>query len=279
MSELVLPPLTARSVLLSLLLGSHPPELPVRILVRAADLFGISDGSARVALSRLNSDGDVVASDGLYRLSSRLLDRQHVQDRAVRPATRPWRGGWELAVVAPGSGAAERSSVAAALGGLRLAEIRPGVWGRPDNLMREWPGDLGSHVWRFVARPDFDQPDPSTLAGRLWDLVDWSRVAEDLIAALRVRTEPAERFLVAAAMVRHLRADPVLPAALLPRRWPGARLRDAYDDYRREVAEMLSREQARAVSDQVAEAAPGRRAGTGSDVTSGREQRARHRAR
>lgn len=248
MSELVLPPLTARSVLLSLLLGSHPPELPVRVLVRAADLFGISDGSARVALSRLNSDGEVVASDGLYRLSARLLDRQRVQDRAVRPATRPWRGGWELAVVAPGAGAAERSSVAASLSRLRLAEIRPGVWGRPDNLVRAWPTDLGVHVWRFVARPDFDQPDPPALASRLWDLADWARVAEDLIDALRTRVEPAERFVMAAAMVRHLRVDPVLPPALLPRRWPGTRLRDTYDEYRREVADMLSREQARAAS-------------------------------
>ena len=45
-----LAPLTARSVLLSVLLGSHPPELPVRALVGAAELFGISHGSARVAL-------------------------------------------------------------------------------------------------------------------------------------------------------------------------------------------------------------------------------------
>ena len=35
-------PLTARSVVLSLLLGAHPPRLPVRDIVDAGEAFGIS---------------------------------------------------------------------------------------------------------------------------------------------------------------------------------------------------------------------------------------------
>jgi DNA-binding transcriptional regulator PaaX len=49
------PLLPARSVLLSILLGSHPPRLPVRSLVHTAGLFGIAEGTARVALSRLSA--------------------------------------------------------------------------------------------------------------------------------------------------------------------------------------------------------------------------------
>ncbi|MDQ3757078.1 MAG: PaaX domain-containing protein, C- domain protein, partial [Actinomycetota bacterium] len=44
-------PLTARSVLLSTLLGAHPPELPVQVLVRSGELFGMAEGTVRVALS------------------------------------------------------------------------------------------------------------------------------------------------------------------------------------------------------------------------------------
>lgn len=238
-------PLTARSVLLSVLLGTHPPELPVRTLVRIAELFGISEGTARVALSRLSSDGDMVASEGVYRLSPRLLARQTDQDRAVRPVVRPWRGGWELAVAGPEASAAERATIGAELGRLRLAELRPGVWSRPDNLVRAWPPGLHDRVWRFTGRPGFDDPVPSELAGRLWDLGGWASTAETLIAALRSSRDPAEGFVVAAAIVRHLRDDPVLPPALLPSRWPGPRLRAAYDTYRQDLGQMMRREQAR----------------------------------
>jgi phenylacetic acid degradation operon negative regulatory protein len=47
-----------------------------------------------------------------------------------------------------------------------------------------------------------------------------------------------ERFVTAAAMVRHILTDPVLPEELLPEDWPGMRLRAAYNDF---AAELLSR--------------------------------------
>ena len=46
------------------------------------------------------------------------------------------------------------------------------------------------------------------------------------------------RFVTAAAMVRHLLTDPVLPDELLPDDWPGAALREAYNDF---AAELISR--------------------------------------
>lgn len=238
-----LPPLTARSVLLSVLLGSHPPRLPVQTLVRTAELFGVSEGTARVALSRLVSEGEVAADAGLYRLSPRLLSRQHDQDEALRPRTRPWRGRWEIAVAAPEiATAGERSGLGARLHRLRLAELRPGVWGRPANLARLWPADLDGQALRFSAVPSSGA---SQLAARMWDLGGWARGAESLIASMASSRSPAERFSTAAAMVRHLRADPVLPASLLPRRWPGARLRAAYRRYEAELAGLLAEHSAR----------------------------------
>src|SRR5947209_20352062 len=99
--ELDLRPLTARSVVLSVLLGTHPPFLPVRALVRTAELFGISEGTTRVALSRLVADGDVIAEDSSYRLSPRLAERQRRQDEGLHPATKEWDGSWERAIAQP----------------------------------------------------------------------------------------------------------------------------------------------------------------------------------
>ena len=45
------------------------------------------------------------------------------------------------------------------------------------------------------------------------------------------------RFVVAAAIVRHLLTDPMLPAELLPDDWPGARLRSVYHDFATDLLE------------------------------------------
>lgn len=241
------PPLTARSVILSVLLGSHPPALPVRTLIRLTDLFGITEGTTRVALSRLTSEGELTADNGVYALSARLVDRQRAQDAAIRPPVRPWDGEtWEIALAAPDvSTAAERAALGADLAGLRLAELRPGVWLRPANLDRVWPAALRRRAWPFASRPGAGFPPPRDLTAQLWDLDGWAAGAAGLTAQMEALTRPAPRFVVAAAMVRHLRADPLLPDELLPPAWPGERLRDSYDRYRRELGQLMQRERDR----------------------------------
>jgi phenylacetic acid degradation operon negative regulatory protein len=244
-SELGLRPLTARSVILSVLLGSHPPLLPVRSLVRTAALFGINEGSTRVALSRLVAEGDVVADGRRYRLTDRLIDRQRRQDESRTPATRPWRGRWELALIDPAlTGPAERARLAAELAVLRLGELRGGVWLRPANLRRPWPPPLGDQAWCFEAGAVAADNDGRQLAARVWDLSGWAERAEALLQAWDGAGQPARRFMLAAAMVRHLQTDPLLPGALLPPRWPGTRLRDAYAGYEQELGDLLHRQRA-----------------------------------
>src|SRR3954467_12142199 len=94
------PPLPTRSVVASTLLGTRPPRLPVGHLVRAGALFGIAEGTVRTALSRMAASGEVVADDGCYRLSGRLVERQQRQE-ASRSAARAdaWSGRWWLDVV------------------------------------------------------------------------------------------------------------------------------------------------------------------------------------
>jgi phenylacetic acid degradation operon negative regulatory protein len=241
-----LQPLTARSVILSVLLGTHPPRLPVKILVRTAELFGISEGTTRVALSRLAADGDVVAEDRDYRLTARLLDRQRRQDEGHHPVTRPWSGGWEVAIAsADVRSAGDRLALGAELSALRLAELRQGVWLRPDNLVRAWPADLAGRVLRFDAHAGFPEPAAEELVASLWDLEGWARRAQRLISALESVDDMAQRFMVATAMVRHFRDDPVLPPELLPPGWPGTALREAYAGYEVELGEALRRERDR----------------------------------
>jgi phenylacetic acid degradation operon negative regulatory protein len=242
-SDLGLRPLTARSVILSVLLGSHPPRLPVRSLVRTAALFGINEGTTRVALSRLVADGEVLAEGRRYRLSDRLIDRQRRQDESRAPATRPWRGRWEFALIDPAfTGQAGRAALGATLAGLRLGELRVGVWIRPANLRRPWPPELGDRAWCFQARGVGLDRDDHELAARVWDLRGWAARADALLQAWAGADHPAGRFVLAAAMVRHLQVDPLLPPALLPARWPGQRLRDAYGRYVQELSDFLGRE-------------------------------------
>ena len=228
-NDLGLRPLTARSVVLSTLLGTHPPRLPVRHLVRVGELFGVAEGTVRVALSRMVADGDVVQEDGAYRLTGRLLERQLRQDESRSPRTRRWRGAWEMAVVtADRRAAADRTAFRAAMAALRLAELREGVWLRPANLVRPRDRTVVEQCTFFEAEPE---EDPVALAASLWDLEGWARRARTLRSALGRTTDPAEGFALSAAVLRHLVADPVLPPELLPHDWPGRELRHEYERF------------------------------------------------
>jgi phenylacetic acid degradation operon negative regulatory protein len=228
--------LSARSAVLSALLGHHPPRLPARHLVRIGALFGIAEGTVRVALSRMVAAGDLIQEDRFYTLSERLLERQARQDESRDPHTRPWDGTWEVAVVtaerrAPADRAAFRHTMTA----LRLAELREGTWLRPANLVREWPEIVTAQCTLIDGRP---HRDPTPL---LWDLDGWAAEALRLERALERADGLAEGFLVSAAVLRHLLADPLLPEELLPAGWPGAELRARYDDFDTRYREVLLR--------------------------------------
>jgi phenylacetic acid degradation operon negative regulatory protein len=235
-------PLTARSVVLSLLLGSHPPSLPVRALVACGTLFDIGEGALRVALSRMATAGDVTADGGTYTLSERLQHRQARQDRDREAPTGPWQGHWTM-LVAPPDGVSGQDESDLRSG--HLAPLADRVWMRPDNLdparWGRWaPSGEGrtNPGWvRMDARPERD---PAVLVGQLWDLPAWAGQAGRLIAAFDRADRPAGRFVVAAAILRHLRADPLLPAELLPAGWPGDQLRDTYDRFEVELGGLLT---------------------------------------
>lgn len=229
----LLQPLSARSIVLSLLLGAHPPQMHVRHLLGAADQFGVSESALRVALTRMTSAGDLERGDGAYRLSARLAARQRRQDDSITPRTVPWAGDWEMAaVIVSGRTPAERSQLRTELTRLRLAELREGVWMRPANLERPWSPEVEPVLARFTAQP---AESPEALIASLWDLTAWSAAGHRLLEHFTAATDPLVRLTAAAAMVHHLVSDPVLPVALLPPDWPGAALREAYAAYQAEL--------------------------------------------
>ena len=230
-----MPNMTARSVVLSVQLGAHPACASAGELIRLTADFGIKETTLRVALTRMVSAGDLIRSADGYRLSNRLLARQRRQDDAIDPRVRGWRGDWVVLIVTGvGSDARTRAALRTTMHNKRFGELREGVWMRPDNLELDLDPEFDARVRILSARDDA----PAELAAQLWDLPAWAQAGHRLLDEMAAASDTPGRFVVAAATVRHLLTDPVLPDELLPSGWPGARLRAAYHDF---AAELLKR--------------------------------------
>ena len=83
--------------------------------------------------------------------------------------------------------------------------------------VRERPALVTEQCTFLVGRPE--TPD---LAATLWDLPGWAARARELESALDEAADLPSTFILAAAVLRHFLADPLLPAELLPGDWPGA---------------------------------------------------------
>jgi phenylacetic acid degradation operon negative regulatory protein len=245
-------PLGARSVIGSLLLGVHPPRLPGARIVEWCTRFGIAEGTARVALSRMVDRGELASARGEYELAGRVRDLQPAQDWSLDPAPQRWDGGWRFAVVdGAARDAADRAALRQAMRRLRCAALREGVWTRPSNLpaasapAESWATAAAQCSW-WTGAPDAD---PAALATRLFAPAEWASRAHQLSGRIAVLTDAldagsddalAPGFVAGAAVLQHARRDPILPAELLPEGWPGAELRAGYARFQRTFASSLA---------------------------------------
>jgi phenylacetic acid degradation operon negative regulatory protein len=236
-------PLSARSLVASLLLRTRPPRMRGARLVQWCGLFGVAEGTTRVALSRMVDRGELRARDGVYELAGRVHGRKVAQDWSIDPVLSRWRGAWRVAVVATGPReATERAALRGAMRRVHCAPLREGVWTRPDNLPRasapaeSWKTVDTQCVW-WSGRPD---DDPAALAARLFDSERWSQraamLAPLLIVVTRALADPddgalADGFVTGAAALAHIRADPLLPHELVVDASAGDELRRAYHGY------------------------------------------------
>ena len=187
----------------------------------------------------------------MYELAGHLRRRQPAQDWSLAPEPKQWEGGWLLGVVEAGARSpSERSALRDAGRQLRMVEVREGVWTRPDNLPRAaapaeaWARADAQCTW-WTARPDAEG---AALATRLFEQDAWAAHATKLVGHLDASTVNvasgagpaiADAFVVGAAALAHVRADPLLPAELCGPDWPGDALRVAYREYQRAFSDAV----------------------------------------
>jgi phenylacetic acid degradation operon negative regulatory protein len=256
-TDLLERPLSARSLIASLLLRSQPSRMRGSRLVQWCELFGVAEGTTRVALSRMVDRGELRTRDGVYELAGRVQGRQQAQDWSLEPKPATWRGEWRIAVVESGPrGSSDRAALRDAMRRLRYAPRREGTWMRPDNLPR---ASAPAESWRIVdeqcswwsGRPD---DDAATLAEELFESAAWSERAVVLTRRLESVTGTlaasegksgsdgeslAGGFVAGAAALAHVRADPLLPREIAANPAAGAALRDAYRAYERVFSQAL----------------------------------------
>jgi phenylacetic acid degradation operon negative regulatory protein len=236
-------PLTTRSLIASLLLRTPAATMRGSRLVQWCALFGVAEGTTRVALSRMVERGELETQDRRYALAGRVEHRRAAQDWSLEPVLGLWNGDWRLAVVGSGSrDAGERAALREAMRRMRYGELREGVWTRPDNLPR---ASAPVESWAVVdAQCDWWSGSPDgngdALVGRLFDEARWSERARSITPRLTAATSAldgddeasiADAFVAGAASLAHLRADPLLPRELTTDRSAASALRGAYGLY------------------------------------------------
>ncbi len=258
--ESLLEPLSPRSIVLSVLLGSHPPRMSVGRILDFTSLFDLADGAVRTALSRMVAAGDLVNDDGIYQLAGRLIDRQAQQDAGRHRPPNDWdRAWWMVAVLSDRRTMAERRTFRAWATGARLGELRPDLWLRPANI--DIPTD---HPDVLITRGPVIAGVEQQLVARLWDLENLQTRSEmnrhGLDAAAARLGEPDDRsladaFTALAAAQQFLRVEPQLPAEFTPHATADdvrARYGDVVEVFQARLAEFFAGRRA----DRVSTAAP-----------------------
>ena len=93
------------------------------------------------------------------------------------------------------------------------ANCGEGVWLRPRQPDLQLDPDVAARVRVLKAARTTHS---AQLAGQLWDLSAWAATGHSLLDEMAAAKDAPDRFVLAAATVRHLLTDPTLPAELLP---------------------------------------------------------------
>ena len=135
--------------------------------------------------------------------------------------------------------AADRLELRKAATALHLAELREGVWIRPDNLDPQRLPASRAVLDRQCTHFHGAATDITAHRMRsLFALAGWADDAQALIDAMDTALNAGARdastetftyeFALSIAVVRHLQLDPLLPDELVEDRWPGNTLRSTY---------------------------------------------------
>lgn len=226
----------AGSLVLDLLSAVDGQVVPVRALVRSAELFGITENNLRVALARLVADGKVERNErGSYGLSAaaRPVQRRVTAWSRMDERVVAWRGGWVAAHVAglPKGARARAKRHRRALGFAGMRELSSGLYVRPDNLqggvstVRAELVELGMEAGALVCALSELDAATEARARTLWDadslddeyLEMTARLAKSGAEVDAVPLEQAvvECFLLGGRAIRQLAYDPLLPEPIV----------------------------------------------------------------
>lgn len=233
---------TGKSLALDLLSTLRGGSMPIAALVAAGEVFGLAEGSVRVAVTRLVASGRVERDErGRYRLglASLPVTRQLESWHQLEERTCRWHGDWigvHLSGETSGRGNARRTRERA-LRWNGYEELAPGLYVRPDNLrggvacQRESLHALGLDPGALVVGLGGLDTKTEQRARRLWDrpaLERGYRQAIRELAASEARLDRsseahamAESFLLGGRIIGQLVLDPLLPSPLIdpePRR-------------------------------------------------------------
>jgi len=227
---------SAKSLVLDLLSTMRRGSMPVSLLVRAAEAFGIDQNGLRVAVARLLARGLIERDErGHYRLgrgAASTMTRVAAW-RSLGDATRAWSGQW-IAVHTAAVPRAERAALRRTQRVLRLFSfktIAPDLEIRPDNLalgldeLRTELGELGADARAVSFTLSSFDADRERRARMLWNVRELSAGYRRSLAVLadsrrrlpQLDEEAAmvESFIVGGSILRQLVHDPLLPEQLL----------------------------------------------------------------
>jgi phenylacetic acid degradation operon negative regulatory protein len=228
-------------------------------LVRLGEVFGISSAALRTAVSRMTSEGWLVAFRDRHRSVYKLTDRgQHLIQEGVqriyRTTTASWDGRWLLVCYSvPERKRNQRDRIRSTLSFLGFGSAVNGVYVSARDLRREVMElvkenqvvDEVTLHWGELAWPIPD----SRLVERAWSLKDLTKRYSDFNTRTRVSLPDVRaklrrrgvsdqdafrrRFLLTHEYRHLLFGDPDLPAELLPSDWAGLAAKNLFLEYNR----------------------------------------------
>ena len=229
---------TPKSLILDLLSTVRGQAMPVRALVAAGEVFGISSESMRVALVRLLSRGTIERNErGQYRIApaAQAIERHVVAWTRTEERVAPWRPGSWIAAHTAGLARGDRTQVRRRHRTLQLfgrRELSAHLWVRPNNLKGGIDGVRAELFSLGLERdaPVFElsqlEPRVEAQARRLYDTTALRRQYASMRAALERSSARlsqlaptaamAESFLLGGQAIRHIVLDPLLPEPMIP---------------------------------------------------------------
>lgn len=227
---------SAKSLILDLLSTMRRGSMPVSLLVRAAEAFGIDQNSVRVAVARLHARGLLERDErGHYRLgrgAASTMTRVAAW-RSIGEATRNWTGGW-LAVHTAAIPRSDRAALRRTQHALRpfsFKALAAELYVRPANLkpdldeLRAELEELGADSRALCFELSSLDGARERQARALWDVRALSaayRASLEMLEASRIRLPEldeakamVESFVLGGSVLRQLIQDPLLPDELL----------------------------------------------------------------